>query len=112
MKSLPGHNCLHRAPDRNVFQPEIAPTALKFSDRSLWWLRSENDLWKMGEKLRLIHRRCFRLRLFGLKIDLIEFEFGLSDSARRSVDTPAENIEQIYNRYGVKVFVYNDREAV
>lgn len=55
----------------------------------------------MGEKLRLIHRRCFRLRLFGLKIDLIEFEFGLSDSARRSVDTPAENIEQIYNRYGV-----------
>lgn len=63
----------------------------------------------MGEKLRLIHRRCFRLRLFGLKIDLIEFEFGLSDSARRSVDTPAENIEQIYNRYGVKVFVYNDR---
>lgn len=64
---------------------------------------------KMGEKLRLIHRRCLRLRLFGLKIDLIEFEFGLSDSARRSVDTPAENIEQIYNRYGVKVFVYNDR---
>ena len=60
----------------------------------------------MGEKLRLIHRRCLRLRLFGLKIDLIEFEFGLSDSARRSVDTPAENIEQIYNRYGVKVFVY------
>ena len=67
---------------------------------------------KMGEKLRLIHRRCFRLRLFGLKIDLIEFEFGLSDSARRSVDTPAENIEQIYNRYGVKFLFIMIGEAV
>ena len=48
-------------------------------------------------------------RLFGLEINLIEFEFRFGDGARRGVDTPAENIQQVDNRYGVETLVDDDR---
>ena len=48
-------------------------------------------------------------RLFGLEINLIEFEFRFGDGARRGVDTPAENIQQVDDRYGVETLVDDDR---
>ena len=47
-------------------------------------------------------------RLFGLEINLIEFEFRFGDGARRGVDTPAENIEQAVSYFGDTVAVYVD----
>ena len=54
------------------------------------YCKGEDAAEELGEKLRLIHRRCFRLRLFGLKIDLIEFEFG--DVYKRQVPVWGVNL--------------------
>lgn len=69
--------------------------------------------------LQIIH--CFSCRLyslflilfygfffFRLKVNLIEFEFRFGHGSGRSVYSPSEYVQQIDDRYGVEIFIYDD----